>query len=171
MDEFCNVTELIVRRRLWLLDGWCGSVWQEWASLNYFISSTVKSRKCSRKRFIFLSTSNDSTILGCLSKQRGGETDARLSLSDFVFSLSTWLSLYWSDASGYGKKKKKKGCLREKLKIKKAVQPIREQTASLQGDTSSELESHLLRKKKKFTQLPSDDCHSSVALTSPRSCR
>lgn len=71
MDEFCNVTELIVRRRLWLLDGWCGSVWQEWASLNYFISSTVKSRKCSRKRFIFLSTSNDSTILGCLSKQRG----------------------------------------------------------------------------------------------------
>lgn len=171
MDEFCNVTELIVRRRLWLLDGWCGSVWQEWASLNYFISSTVKAESVAEKDSFFFPPQTTQQSSAVSANSGDGETDARLSLSDFVFSLSTWLSLYWSDASGYGKKKKKKGCLREKLKIKKAVQPIREQTASLQGDASSELESHLLKKKKKFTQLPSDDCHHSVALTSPRSCR
>lgn len=170
MDEFCNVTELIVRRRLWLLDGWCGSVWQEWASLNYLISSTVKAESVAEKDLFFFppQTTQQSSAV---SANSGEEKQMR----DFPYPTSSFLCL--RDSRSIDRmlqdmeRKKKKGCLREKLKIKKAVQPIREQTASLQGDASSELESHLLKKKKKVTQLPSDDCHRSVALTSPRSCR
>lgn len=52
-------------------------------SLNCFISSTVRQKV--KPKIYFSFTSNNQTILACLSKQQAEETDARLLLSDLVF--------------------------------------------------------------------------------------
>lgn len=109
MDEFCNVTELIVRRRLWLLDGWCGSVWQEWASLNYFISSTVKAESVAEKDSFFFppQTTQQSSAV---SANSGEEKQMR----DFPYLTSSFLCLRDSRSidrmlQDMERKKKKKG--------------------------------------------------------------
>lgn len=109
MDEFFNVTELIVRRRLWLLDGWCGSVWQEWASLNYFISSTVKAESVAEKDLFFFppQTTQQSSAV---SANSGEEKQMR----DFPYLTSSFLCLRDSRSidrmlQDMERKKKKKG--------------------------------------------------------------